>query len=123
MLTVQQLAERYHLGERQLHLRLNALGSLVQEHIFTEESGATLLDEHVITLFDQLIQMESKGLPTSRAVEQLRPKLVSRPRVLTLLDLSLPGSTPEGEALRRLQIEPRNQEDSVVMLNTSVTSG
>lgn len=66
-----ELAERYTLTDRQVRRKLEALSPLIAGHVATGDRGKELYDDHALSLFDRMIQLEKEGLSSQAAAERI----------------------------------------------------
>jgi len=80
MRTIRDLQQYFGMTARQIHLRLDALSTLLDGHLHRGKSNAILLDDHGFALFRRLVELErDQGLSCQAAVELMKEELSSSP--------------------------------------------
>jgi len=74
--SIKDLAEMLSLSERQVNIRIDHLGTLLDGHIRRGSRGKRMLDQNGLILLKKLVQIEKDlGLSSKLAVEQVRKEL------------------------------------------------
>lgn len=76
--SIKDLAEILSLSERQVNIRIDHLGTLLDGHMRRGGRGKRMLDQNGLILLKKLVQIEKDmGLSSKLAVEQVREELKS----------------------------------------------
>ena len=74
--SIKDLAEMLSLSERQVNIRIDHLGTLLDGHMRRGSRGKRMLDQNGLILLKKLVQIEKDmGLSSKLAVEQVRGEL------------------------------------------------
>lgn len=63
------------LSERQIHIRLTKLASLLDKHIHTGKHNRKLIDDQGFAILNRVVELERDGIAVDLAVEQVKHEL------------------------------------------------
>jgi predicted RNase H-like nuclease (RuvC/YqgF family) len=89
------------LSERQIHIRLAKLSTLLDNHIHTGKHNRKLIDDQGFAILNRVVELERDGIAVDLAVEQVKRELDNGDKIGLKSDVNRGITTELLEELRR----------------------
>lgn len=114
---VKDLQKRFGLSRRQVHIRLDALSTLLDGHIHRGKKNAKILDQYAFSLFKRVVDIQSStNRNVKEAVQQVDQELENKDSERDVLNVEQ-GNTPrEPSVTKELRAQIDQQQDYIEFL-------